>query len=183
MDKTLTRFARLFVAIGKGFDRLGEWFVGLAALLLLAMGLLINVEVFGRYFFSFSTLISDEYSGYLFSWMTLICFFYALRTDRLLRVDAVVSGLRDKMRNVVAVPAALIGLGVSLILVQATFTMWHTNWLFGSVSLQPSQTPLYIPQLIMPIGFGLLSLGYLERLIAAVLRLTGHLPEQRKPSQ
>lgn len=183
MDEAVTSFARLFVAIGKGFDWMGEWFVGLASLLLLAMGILINVEVFGRYFFNFSTLISDEYSGYLFSWMTLICFFYALRTDRLLRVDALVTGLRGKMRDMLGVPAALIGLGVSVILTQATYTMWHTSWMFGSVSLQPSQTPLYIPQMIMPLGFVLLSLGYLERLVAAVLRLTGQLPQQGKHPQ
>lgn len=183
MDEAVTRFARMFVAVGKGFDRLGEWFVGLASLLLLAMGLLINVEVFGRYFFSFSTLISDEYSGYLFSWMTLICFFYALRTEHLLRVDALVSGLRGRMRDLMGVLAALIGLAVSLILTQATFTMWHTNWMFNSVSLQPSQTPLYIPQLIMPLGFGLLALGYLERLVAAILRLTGQLPQHGERPQ
>ena len=180
MDAVVTRISRLFLALSKGFDWLGDWFVGLASLLLLAMGLLINVEVFGRYFFNYSTLISDEYSGYLFSWMTLLCFFYALRNDRFLRVDALVHRLRGRLHDATALVTALIGVTMSLILVQATFTMWKTTWMFGSVSLQPSQTPLYLPQIIMPLGFGLLALGYLERMITAALRLSGQLPVQER---
>ena len=143
------------------------------------MALLINVEVFGRYLFNYSTHISDEYSGYFFSWMTLLCFLYGLRTGRFLRVDALLLRLPRRGREVLAIPASLVGVGVSAILARATFTLWHVNWMFNSVSLQPSQTPLWIPMAVMPVGFALLALGYLERFATAVLRLTGRMPADR----
>ena len=45
------------------------------------MAVLINVEVILRYLFNSSTLIADEYSGYLFVWMTLLTTFRALSVN------------------------------------------------------------------------------------------------------
>lgn len=164
--------------VSRLFDRVSQWFVGFASFLLLAMVLLINVEVFGRYLFNYSTLISDEYSGYLFTWITLICFFYALRYRRLLRVEAVIHHAPPRLRNILELGAALVGLCVSAILVNATWTLVSVSWMFNSVSLQPSQTPLYVPEAIVPTGFVLLCLGYLERMLSCALRLAGVLPDE-----
>lgn len=56
----------------------------LSALLLVALLLLINVEVFGRYLFNYSTLVADEYGGYLYAWIVLLGGVHLLRSDRYL---------------------------------------------------------------------------------------------------
>lgn len=169
----LTRFV---LAMRRVLDPVAEGLVGLAAFALLAMALLINTEVLGRYIFGFSTLISDEYSGYLFTGMTMLCLLHGLRSGRILRVEALAYRLPPKGQDLLLLPTTLIGLFVSVVLTKATFTLLSMNWMFNSVSLQPSQTPLWIPQALMPLGFALLGLGYLERFLTALLRLSGHMP-------
>ncbi len=176
----MTHLTRFVMAMRRLFDPLAEGLVGLAALMLFTMALLINTEVLGRYIFGFSTLISDEYSGYLFTGMTLLCLLHALRSGRILHVEAVVHRLSRKAQDLLLLPTSLVGLFVSAVLTKATFALLSMNWMFNSVSLQPSQTPLWIPQAVMPLGFALLGLGYLERFLTAILHLTGHLPRDQE---
>lgn len=159
--------------IGRLFDRLALLLVGLAAALLVAMALLINVEVLGRYFFSFSTLISDEYSGYFFTWITMLCLLYALRSGRMLSVETLVQRLSPRPRQVLEVLGAGIGVFVCAVMADATWGTLSLSWLFDSRSIQPSQTPLWIPQAVMPAGFALLGLGYLENGLRNLVLLLG----------
>ena len=71
-------------------DRASTALCDFSGVMLVAMAMLINVEVVARYGFNTSTLIADEYGGYLFVWMTLLGFAHALRTGQFLRVEALV---------------------------------------------------------------------------------------------
>lgn len=148
--------------VGRLLDRTARYLVGVAAVLLVAMAVLINVEVVGRYFFSFSTLISDEYSGYFFTWITMLCLLYALRSGRMLNVDTLVGRLAPRLRQAVECLGAAVGVFVCAVMADATWGTVAVSWMFDSRSIQPSQTPLYLPQAVMPAGFALLGLGYLE---------------------
>lgn len=121
-----------------------------------------------RALFGASTLISDEYSGYLFSWLTLASFLFGMRTKAFLRVEFVVGRLRGGSRAVVEVFAALAGLIVAGVICYASSVLTLTTWKFNALSSQYSQTPLYIPQLVMPLAFALLSVAYLAQLLTLV---------------
>ena len=84
--------------LGKLFDRLGDILVAVSAVMLLLMVVLMGVEIGYRTAASASTQIADEYSGYLFTWMTLCCFLYAQRSDRFLRVDSLRNRWSPRMR-------------------------------------------------------------------------------------
>ena len=71
---------RLLDRLGAFLDAASKLLCDVGGALLLLTGVLINVEVFTRYGLGRSTLIADEYSEYLFVWMTLLAFSYALRT-------------------------------------------------------------------------------------------------------
>jgi len=174
----MKRIARATLVLGHVLDRIGLALVWVAAALLGAMAVLINVEVIGRYAVGFSTLIADEYSGYLFAWMTMLCFIFALRQDRMLKVETALRAIPLRGRNAAMLISGLVGLIVALVLAYATWQLLSINWLFGSVSLQPSRTPIWIPQMVMPIGFVLLAIAYLERFLLALLHLTGHVPQK-----
>lgn len=150
-------------------DRLERVCIGAAIIFLLMMGLLMNVEVFGRTLFGRSTQIADEFAGYFFTAMTLLCFVPTLRHGRFLRVEALIERLPLLTKAAFALIAAVIGGAMSIVLTYTTFQLAWTSWNYGTVSLQAIQVPLVIPQAILPLGFGLLSLAFVEQAILAII--------------
>lgn len=173
----LTRFAAIL-------DRFSRLLMSVAALLLLAMVILINVEVSGRYLFGFSTLISDEYSGYLFCWIVMLGLLYVSRSDRLLRVDAILRRMPPAAHNVLEVVNAVLGAVLCGILTYAVWRTFWISWLFQTASAYISETRLYMIQFVMPLGTGLLTLAFVELAIRKALRLDAapvHAPREDAP--
>jgi TRAP-type C4-dicarboxylate transport system permease small subunit len=131
-----------------------------AGLLLVALAILVNVEIVARGAFNTSTLLSDEYSGYLFVWLTLIGFGHALQKGAFLRVEGLIDRLPARARAWADVLSALVGLVVAAVCTYATATLVLASIRYGTLSIQPSATPLWLPQLVMPLGFAVLVLIY-----------------------
>jgi len=144
----------------------------LAGVLLVALLILINVEVAARYVFGGSTLVADEYGGYLMAWITMLGAIHLLRADRHLAMTWMVDRLSPRLQNLAGMGAALIGLGVSVVLLHATFLLVASSARFGTTSIQPSATPLVWPQLILPLGYALLCLAYIEEILRRLLGLS-----------
>lgn len=147
----------------------------LAGLLLIALLVLMNTEVVARYILGGSTLIADEYGGYLMAWMTMLGAIHLLRADRHLSMTSFVDRLSPRSQNAVGMMAATVGLGISVVLLYSTSLLVISSIRFGTVSIQPSRTPLAWPQLIMPIGYLLLCVAYIEELLRRAL---GYLPRR-----
>lgn len=154
--------ASVLHTLGKWLDQLGQGAIWMAAYLLLAMVALMCTEIGTRLFLKMSIQISEEYSGYLFTWVTMGGFLYAQRSDRLLRVDALRNVLPVRVRAAIDGLASLAGAALSLILLDATADTFYSSVLFGTTSMQYSETPLYLPQVIMPVGFVLLTIAFLH---------------------
>lgn len=159
---------RAAAAIGRLLDTVTRAMFGLACLVVLLLVGLVNVEVGARYLFNTSTLVADEYGGYALVWVCLLGFAQALRSGQFLRVDALVTRLPRGGRRAAEVVAALVGLAASAVLAQATLGTVMASWRFGSLSIQPSMTPLWMPQAVMPLGFGWLCLVYVRELLLAL---------------
>lgn len=155
---------------------MGEFAVTGCALMLFMMLLLMCAEIGMRLFFNSSTQISEEYSGYLFTWITLGGFLYAQRAERFLRVDVVRKLIRPRVRAGMDSFAAFAGVALSVILLYATGETFSSSLTFHSTSMQYSETPLYLPQVIMPIGFGLLAIAFLHTAVTELLKAAGRLP-------
>jgi len=162
--------------LGKFFDRLGDILVAVSAVMLLLMVALMGVEIGYRTLFKASTQIADEYSGYLFTFMTLCCFLYAQRSDRFLRVDALRNRWSPRVRAGADGIASLLTAALTTVLLYATWATFRASVEFNAVSIQPSQTPLYLPQVIMPVGFALLLGAFVHSGITSLLQATGRLP-------
>ncbi len=134
--------------------------VGVA--MIVAMAVLMNVEVATRTLFGFSTQVSDEYAGYFFTVATMLCFVPGLREERFLRVEGLVGAAPPRLRAAAEAFAGLIGAATCIILADATYDLTAASFTFGTRSLQMSQTPLAIPQAVMPLGFGILAIAFLE---------------------
>lgn len=158
-------------------DRLERAAIAAAIVILLMMALLMNVEVFGRYLFGRSTQIADEFAGYFFTAVTLLCFVPALRHGRFLRVEALIERVPASLRAVLNLVASIIGALMSALLAWTTFQLAFASWSYGTVSLQAIQVPLVIPQAILPLGFGLLALAFVEQAILAITKRGEHAPK------
>jgi len=162
--------------LGRLFDRLGDILVAVSTVMLLLMVVLMGVEIGYRTLFQASTQIADEYSGYLFTWMTLCCFLYAQRSDRFLRVDSLRNRWSPRRRAAADGIASLLTAGLTAVLLYATWATFRASVEFNSLSIQSSQTPLWLPQAIMPVGFALLLAAFVHSGITSLLQAMGRLP-------
>lgn len=155
-------------AIGRLLERSSRWSCDFAGGLLAIMAVLVNLEIAARYLFNTSTLIADEYSGYLFVWSTLLGFAYALQNGQFLRVETLVTRLSRRGRAASDLLAAICGLLVALVCTYATGVLLIAALHFGTRSIQPSATPLWIPQLMLPLAFAWLCVLYVHQIVAAL---------------
>jgi TRAP-type C4-dicarboxylate transport system permease small subunit len=162
--------------IGRWFDRLGDLLVAVSAVMLLLMVALMGTEIAARALLRTSTQIADEYSGYLFTWITLCSFLHVQSTDRFLRVDSLRKRLTPQARAAMDSVASLLAAALTAVLLYASWFTFRGSVAFGSLSIQPSQTPLYLPQAIMPAGFALLLAAFLHSCVTAALQALGRLP-------
>jgi TRAP-type C4-dicarboxylate transport system permease small subunit len=155
---------RLTISIDRILDRLSLGLTHVASIGLVLLVVLVNVDIFARYLLNRSTMIADEYGGYLFVWITMLGVLHTLRAERFLNVMFVVERLSPRGRNLLGISAAGIGFVVCAILAYGTIRLVNTSVMFGTRSIQYSGTPLVWPQLILPVGFVLLCVAYLQEI-------------------
>lgn len=138
-------------------------------LLIVALMLMVAGEVLARSLFGHSFLLADEYSGYIVVMLVFLGIPYALHEEALLRVDFLFERLRGRGREVLGLLFDLISLLVTLVLGFYLTRMVVTTFERGTFSSTPQMTPLWIPQVAMPLGILLLVVVLLAR-IAGRLR-------------
>lgn len=131
---------------------------GIAALCLALIFLLINAEIFWRYVLRSSTLIADEYCGYLFAIAVYAGLSASLYQDKLIKID-----MPGRWATFVAmpVPRLIVSLATAALNAVLFYAIWQTfsaSVAFNSRSIQPSHTLLAYPQAAVTIGIGLLCL-------------------------
>jgi TRAP-type C4-dicarboxylate transport system permease small subunit len=135
------------------FSSLGLWISGIAVLLMM---LLITVEVVGRRLLNFTTLIADEFSGYLLVVITFMGAAYTLKSAGFTRMELIYNQFKSASRRVLDIVFNLVSL---VFLVILDYWLWDhiiSNYRSGMASISILQTPLYIPKLFMGVGATLL---------------------------
>lgn len=127
----------------------------IASILLLCLVVLILVEIVGRSFFDYSTMIADEYSGYLYLALVFFALAYTFDEEEHIRITLFTSHLSSKGKRFADIVAGFILISVLL------FTLYR-GWLFmvdtkemEMVSENVSETPLYLTQIPMIAGIAL----------------------------
>jgi TRAP-type C4-dicarboxylate transport system permease small subunit len=123
-----------------------------------AMVALITYDVVGRALFNSPSLITDEITGYLLVFVAFMGAAEALRAGRHIGVDVVVGSLSQRARLRLTLVALLFSLAF------LTFFWWHAVVMVYKSYVRnvtvPSSllTPIWIPQVFIPIGMTLLLL-------------------------
>jgi TRAP-type C4-dicarboxylate transport system permease small subunit len=137
-----------------------------AIVMLILLALLVVVEVIVRKLLGFSLQITTQYSAYLSGGIIFLGLASAFRAGSHLRVEMLVSRLGPKARRYADLWAGVLGLICLSFLFKYTLDMVITSYQVGAFSRETMltigghlfQTPMWIPQLVMPLGVGVLIL-------------------------
>jgi len=166
-----------FVNMQRAIDSLIRISLYACEIIVVIMMLLITIEVVLRSFFHASLLLTDEMCGYFLVAITFFGISYCLRSGALLRIKFILFSLPQRIRIWVDLVYDLLALIFALIV---TYELFRLAW--GSYRLKilaPTllETPLYIPELAMPIGMSLLVLGLLSELGSDITRILENEPD------
>lgn len=150
----------------RGLDLVAAGLLAAAMLALVLVFGLMNLEIVSRSLFGVSTLVSDEYSGYGFAFLVMAGLMYAHRAGALLHVEfgARLMGRRARAASLaLASLASLAAVGLAAV---SGYRTWALSRLFESTSSFASETPLWLPQAVVPVGLGLLALSFAEEFLS-----------------
>ena len=136
----------------KFVNKLSIWGAYLSALLLISLTLLILSEIFIRYFFDMSTMIADEYSGYLYLASIFLGLAYTFNEGAHIRINIITSKMSKKSNRLVDVFAGIITIAVLLFTLYRTILFTYDSYEMEMLSESVSATPLYLTQFVMPLG-------------------------------
>lgn len=160
--------------VGGWMERVGAWVCGLALIVTLAIT---AVEVFTRAVFNFSFQISDDLGGYLLVAITFLSLAYCQVTNAFHKVQFVQDRLKPRPRAILN----LFFLAVAIVSV-AAITWFLTVFAIdafksGDVAPTNLQTPMWIPQSIMPLGMAMLLVALIKTAIVELRAFrSGQLP-------
>ena len=124
----------------------------LCEVVVLGMVLLIAAEVICRQVFGFSLQVTYELAGYLLAALTFFGLGISLHGGGLFRVEFVYRWIPSRVRPLFQLLYDLTSLGFSLILAYQVSRLVISSYTGGYVEPTILATPLFIPQLVMPVG-------------------------------
>jgi TRAP-type mannitol/chloroaromatic compound transport system permease small subunit len=148
----VTRFLHHWIGLA---DRLATWAVRIAGAMMLAAAILVSVDVLLRKFATLTIGGADELSGYAFAVGTSWALAFTLLRRANVRVDALYARLSERAA------ATLDLLSLLSLLVFVGYLTWRASLvlqdslLFSAHATTPLATPLWIPQSLWLVGFGL----------------------------
>ena len=142
-------------------NRLSLWGAYLSAILLVSLVTLILTEIFIRYFFDMSTLIADEYSGYLYLSAIFLGLAYTFKEGAHIRINILTSRMSKKTNRIIDIFAGIVTIIVLLFALYRSVLYTFDSYEMEMLSEAVSETPIYLTQLVMPLGISLFILSAL----------------------
>ena len=133
-------------------DKLCKGGAYLSGFLLVTLVCMILTEIFLRYFFDKSTMIADEYSGYLYLASIFLGLGYTFSENGHIRINILTSKLRKNTNRLIDIIASLISLCVLAFILYRTTLFAYDSYELEMLSEAVSETPLYLTQIVMPLG-------------------------------
>lgn len=135
-----------------------EWMI---TFLMAAMTLLTFMQVIARYFFNYSFVWVLEATGVMFAWLIFIGMAYGVRVGAHIGVDAMVRMLRPAAARAVATVATVLCLVYALIVAYGSIEYVYKMYDIG-IEMQDIPIQSWIPRIILPLGFLLLALRFMQ---------------------
>lgn len=141
--------------------RLEEWLI---SLLLAAMTVVTFVQVVARYLFGYSFSWAFELTTFFFGGVIFIGISYGIRVGAHIGVDALVKIMPAGLGRLVSILAVLLCLVYSVIVFIGGWEYVERMYRIG-IYAQDVPIKMWIPRVVLPLGFGLMFLRFLQTLI------------------
>lgn len=132
---------------------------------LVALVLLVCGEAFLRGAANISLGFAEEVTGYFVVMLTFFGAALALRSCALFRVSFLSDKLSHRSRSRLYAVFAAVAVFICIVLVLTTADVTMSSFDRGRFSPTVLRTPLWIPQMLMPIGFSAIAVFLVEKLI------------------
>jgi C4-dicarboxylate transporter, DctQ subunit len=136
----------------------------IGAVCLLTVSFIVTYEVCMRYLFKSPTTWVAELSVYLCMGIGLLGAAYALKSDSHFTIDIFVDRLKPENRRRIKILTNLMGFAYSCVFVYKGIEMVKFSYDMEDISTGMLETPLWIPQLLIPIGGLLLASQFINKL-------------------
>jgi len=136
----------------KFVHKLSLWGAYVSSVLLISLVILIMTEIIGRHFFNTSTMIADEYSGYLYLASIFLGLAYTFENNAHIRINIITSKLSKRTNKYIDIFASFITSVVLIFILYRSILFTYDSYDMEMLSENVSETPLYLTQIVMPIG-------------------------------
>lgn len=150
-------------------EAVSNWGAALSALFMVLIVLLIGLEIVLRSLFNISTLISDEYSAYFFVAMVLLGLAFTLKEEGHIRITLITSMVGKKAELVLEVIATLTAIALIFFAIYYSSIMVYDSWYLDIQADSISETPIYLTQMVIPVGLVMLEFQLVARLLKRFL--------------
>ena len=157
-------------------DALGYVGAAGAALACAALAVMLVVEVIATSFLAWSQPWAVEYASYFLALTLFLGSAWALRTGGHIRVSALLALVPPRVARLIDLAGSIFALGVIGWVAVALVSQALRTLELGSVSYYPSRTPLVYPQALLALGFVLLALAFLARVLRLAVGLAPEAP-------
>jgi len=150
----------------KGIDTCSKLGAYLSALSMLVIVALIVVEIICRSLFGVSTMVSDEFSGYLMVTTVMAGLGYTLETNSHIRITILLVKLSPRLQRFMDLLAGCFAVVLTLFICYHAVLMVYDSYSYDMRADSISETLIYLPQLVVPLGLA----GLILQLFGLLLR-------------
>lgn len=140
----------------------------LAALFMMAIGVLIVTSVVARLFGSYLPGL-NQYAGYAMASSSFLALAYTFRAGGHIRVNLLLTRLQGRSRRLAELWCLGVGAFLAAYVARYAIKTVQVSHMLGDVSESADMTPLWIPQLGMAVGASIFALCLVDRLVSVAL--------------
>lgn len=130
-----------------------------ANIMLIGMVILVNVEIIFRNIFGFSLQLADEVASYLLVGLTFLGLADVYMSGKLMRIELIYARLRGPILSATDMLMHSTILSATSILLWYSFQFTLSSFKRGAHAGTWLNTPLWIPQILIPIGLMFLTMA------------------------
>lgn len=135
----------------------------LCAVLILAIGIVVSYEVIARWVFGAPTIWAQEIAVYLLIACAFFGFAPTMQAGEHIQIDLLAKRLRERARLIVELIVCLCIAAYAGIAAWGGYEMVAQSFRYGRKSLTLLAVPVWIPQLVLPIGMVMLAIVVLAK--------------------
>ena len=139
---------------------------GVAAAILLVIFIIVQLEVVLRFVFDSPTSWSHEVSTFAICWVGFLAAGHILRLGRHLEVDVLTSRISKSSRRTLGTITDVMACAFCTYACYLGVKFVDIALMMGATSASEIDTPLWIPYLAIPIGFGIFALEFVARILS-----------------